>query len=423
METNYWIYIGCIFLMLVLSGFFSASEMALTNANALRMRQQAKSGNTRAQTVMRLLDSSQEMITAILIGNNVVNIASSALATVLFSTLLGGKGPFIATIIMTVLVLIFGEVVPKSAAQEKSEVLSLKVAPAIEFVTQLFKPLVLLISKFTDIILSVFFPRTQQEPTITGQELKTLVDLGTQEGIFDPAESMYIHNVIDFSSATAMDIMKPRTSMVAYDINSSPGEFYKFLKENRYSRIPVYEDNIDNIIGMLYMKDIVRAKAHEDGINLRNLLRDVYFISESATADKVFHELKSRSLSIAVVVDEYAGTSGIVTIEDILEKLVGRIDDEYDLEESEIIALDKHLYLIDPETRIEKFNELFRVHLESIRADSIGGLVIEICDALPEVGTAVDIDGMIFTITGREGQKITEMTLDLRSKRARQKRA
>lgn len=407
--------------MLVLSGFFSASETALTSANVLRMKQQAKAGHSRAQTVVRLLDSSQEMISAILIGNNVVNIGSSAMATVLFSALFGGKGPLVATIIMTILVLIFGEVIPKSIAQEKSEAMSLSVAPIIEFVTQLFKPLVLLLSKFTNFIMNLFFPMENEEPTITGQELKTLVDMGTQEGVFDPSENMYIHNVIDFSSATAMDIMRPRTSLVAYDINSSPGEFYKFLKENRYSRIPVYEDNIDNIIGMLYMKDIVRAKVNKDGIDLSELLREPYFISESATADKIFHELKSRSLSIAVVVDEYAGTSGIVTIEDILEKLVGRIDDEYDLEESEIIALDKHIYLINPETKIDKFNELFKVHLESIRADSIGGLVIEVNDAIPEVGTTVDIDGMVFKITGREGQKITEMTLDMRSRRAAQR--
>src|SRR5699024_5474180 len=139
--------------------------------------------------------------------------------------------------------------------------------------------------------MNLFFPMENEEPTITGQELKTLVDMGTQEGVFDPSENMYIHNVIDFSSATAMDIMRPRTSLVAYDINSSPGEFYKFLKENRYSRIPVYEDNIDNIIGMLYMKDIVRAKVNKDGIDLSELLREPYFISESATADKIFHEL------------------------------------------------------------------------------------------------------------------------------------
>lgn len=421
MDNTYWVYIIGIVFMLVLSGFFSASETALTSANVLRMKQQAKAGHSRAQTVVRLLDSSQEMISAILIGNNVVNIGSSAMATVLFSALFGGKGPLVATIIMTILVLIFGEVIPKSIAQEKSEAMSLSVAPIIEFVTQLFKPLVLLLSKFTNFIMNLFFPMENEEPTITGQELKTLVDMGTQEGVFDPSENMYIHNVIDFSSATAMDIMRPRTSLVAYDINSSPGEFYKFLKENRYSRIPVYEDNIDNIIGMLYMKDIVRAKVNKDGIDLSELLREPYFISESATADKIFHELKSRSLSIAVVVDEYAGTSGIVTIEDILEKLVGRIDDEYDLEESEIIALDKHIYLINPETKIDKFNELFKVHLESIRADSIGGLVIEVNDAIPEVGTTVDIDGMVFKITGREGQKITEMTLDMRSRRAAQR--
>src|SRR5699024_10491789 len=151
------------------------------------------------------------------------------------------------------------------------------------------------------------------------------------------------------------------------------------------SRIPVYEDNIDNIIGMLYMKDIVRAKVNKDGIDLSELLREPYFISESATADKIFHELKSRSLSIAVVVDEYAVTSCIVTIADIVEKLVARIDDEDDPEESEIIALDKHIYLINPETKIDKFNELFKVHLASIRADSIDGLVIEVNDAIPEV--------------------------------------
>ncbi len=423
MDTIYWIYIIAIAFMLILSGFFSASEMALTSANALRMKQQAKAGDGRAQIVMRLLDNSQEMISAILIGNNIVNIGSSALATVLFSTLLGGKGPFIATVIITILVLIFGEVVPKSIAQEKSEAMSLRVAPVIEFVTQFFKPLVLLLSKFTNFIMNLFFPMDNEEPTITGQELKTLVDMGTKEGIFDPSESMYIHNVIDFSSATAMDIMRPRTSLVAYDINSSPGEFYKFLKENRYSRIPVYEDNIDNIIGMLYMKDIVRVKANEDGINIRKLLREPYFISESATADKVFHELKARSLSIGVVVDEYAGTSGIVTIEDILEKLVGRIDDEYDLQESEIIALDKNTYLINPETKIDKFNDLFKVHLTSIRADSMGGLVIEACDTIPDIGTTVDIDGMIFKVTGREGQKITEMTLDMNAKRKGQRQA
>ena len=241
------------------------------------------------------------------------------------------------------------------------------------------------------------------------------MEVGEEEGVLQSEERTYIDNVLDFSSATASDMMKPRTSVVALDVESTDEEILDLLRENRYSRVPVYEDSIDNIIGILYMKDVVRLLAQGEKIHLKEILRDPYFIGESAVADRIFREMKSRNLSIAVVVDEYAGTSGIITMEDILEELVGNIDDEYDLDSRDVILLDKGVYLIDPELRIDEVNDHFHLNLTSERADSIGGFVIERLDRIPKQGDVVRYGDLVFTVNEMQGLKLTKLKIKIGS--------
>lgn len=410
-----WIYIPVILFMIALSSFFSSSETALTSVNQIRLRQRASDGDKKSMAVLKLLEKPQDLISSILIGNNIVNIASSAVATVFFTKLLGASGPLVATIVMTVLVLIFGEVLPKTVAQEQPEAVSRAVAKHIARVAFIFKPIVFLLSALTNFLKNILFPQGSQSPTITEEEFKTLVEVGEEEGVLQSEERTYIDNVLDFSSATASDMMKPRTSVVALDVESTEEEILELLRENRYSRVPVYEDSIDNIIGILYMKDVVRLLAQGEKIHLKEILRDPYFIGESAVADRIFREMKARNLSIAVVVDEYAGTSGIITMEDILEELVGNIDDEYDLDSRDIILLDKGVYLIDPELRIDEVNDHLHLNLASEKADSIGGFVIERLDRIPKQGDVVRYGDIVFTVNEMQGLKLTKLKIKIGS--------
>lgn len=409
-----WLYIPIVAILIALSGFFSSSETALTSVNQIRLRQRATEGDKKSMTVLKLLEKPQDVISSILIGNNIVNIASSAVATVFFTQLFGASGPVVATVVMTILVLIFGEVLPKTAAQQQPEMISRKVSKPISRITTIFKPAVFLLSALTGLVTKWLFSHVDEAPTITEEEFKTLVEVGEEEGVLQREERAYIDNVLDFSSATASDMMKPRTSVVALDVEATEEEIFELLKDNRYSRIPVYEDSIDHIIGILYMKDVVRLLAQGEAIHLREILRDPYFIGESAVADRIFRELKARNLSIAVVVDEYAGTSGIITMEDILEELVGNIDDEYDLENSAVIFLESGVYLVDPELRIDEINDYFHMSLESEKSDSIGGFVIELLDRIPKQGDVVRYGDILFTVNEMQGLKMTKLKMDLR---------
>lgn len=410
------IYGVVIVLLTAASAFFSSSETALLSANQIRLRQAATEGDKSSLMVLRLLEKPQDMISSILIGNNIVNIASSAVATVLFTRLLGASGPVVATAVMTVVVLVFGEVMPKTVAQEQPELVSKKIAKPISVISVILKPAVFLLGAFTTWVNRLLFPDVGDKPTITEEEFKTLVEVGEEEGVLESAERTYIDNVLDFSSATASDMMKPRTSVVALDVEAEQDEILALLRENRYSRVPVYSDSIDNIIGILYMKDVVRTLATGSKLELEEMLRDPYFIGESAVADRIFREMKARNLSIAVVVDEYAGTSGIITMEDILEELVGNIDDEYDLENRAMILLDAGVFLIDPELRIDEVNDHFRLDLESEKSDSIGGFVIEQLDRIPKVGEVIRYGDIVFTVNEMQGLKLTKLKMDLRER-------
>lgn len=409
-----WLYIPIVAILIALSGFFSSSETALTSVNQIRLRQRATEGDKKSMTVLKLLEKPQDVISSILIGNNIVNIASSAVATVFFTQLFGASGPVVATVVMTILVLIFGEVLPKTAAQQQPEMISRKVSKPISRITTIFKPVVFLLTALSGLVTKWLFSHVDEAPTITEEEFKALVEVGEEEGVLQREERAYIDNVLDFSSATASDMMKPRTSVVALDVEATEEEIFELLKDNRYSRIPVYEDSIDHIIGILYMKDVVRLLAQGETICLREILRDPYFIGESAVADRIFRELKARNLSIAVVVDEYAGTSGIITMEDILEELVGNIDDEYDLENSAVIFLESGVYLVDPELRIDEINDYFHMSLESEKSDSIGGFVIELLDRIPKQGDVVRYGDILFTVNEMQGLKMTKLKMDLR---------
>lgn len=410
-----WIQLPIILILIACSSFFSSSETALTSVSQIRLRQRASEGDKKSLQVLKLLERPQDLISSILIGNNIVNIAASAVATVFFTRLFGASGPVVATVVMTILVLIFGEVLPKTVAQEQPEWVSRGVSRPIARIAWFLRPLVFLLSALTSFMTRILFPDIGESPTITEEEFKTLVEVGEEEGVLQSEERTYIDNVLDFSSATASDMMKPRTSVVAMDVDATEEEMMELLKENRYSRIPVYEDSIDNIIGILYMKDVVRLLAGGEAIDLRSILRDAYFIGESAVADRIFHEMKARNLSIAVVVDEYAGTSGIITMEDILEELVGNIDDEYDLENTDVILLENGVYLIDPELRIDEVNDYFHLSLSSEKSDSIGGFVIELLDRIPKQGEVVRYGDLLFTVNEMQGLKLTKLKMKLES--------
>lgn len=415
MELDNLIQGGFILVCIILSAFFSSSETALTSIGLLKARQLEGENNAHAGILRQLLETPQKFITAILIGNNIVNIAASSVATVLFMDIFGKSGVVLATVIMTVVVLIFGEITPKSLAQEHNEKIALKVARPIKIMTVIFRPLIYLLNRFTSFIMRIFLPENRQRPLITEEELQNILSVSDEQGILEDEETKIIKNVLEFGECQAVDVMTPRTSIVSIDINTDKEELLSILsQEIVFSRFPVYEDNIDDIIGILHVKDLITAMRDFDHLDLRNYLKEAFYAYEYMPIIELFKQMKINNVSLAIIIDEYGGTSGVVSIEDIIEELVGEIDDEYD-EMSHIKMVSPHIYMLDPTLRIDDFNEYFNTELYSEKFESIGGFVIGQLNRIPVDKDIVDYDNLQFVVEKVEQRRITKLKLILKN--------
>ncbi|NMB10385.1 MAG: HlyC/CorC family transporter, partial [Tissierellia bacterium] len=396
-----------------LSAFFSSSETALISINKFKVRQLQEKKVKNADTLARLMEKPNAMISAILVGNNIVNIASSSLATSICVAMFGAKGVFIATVVMTIIILIFGEITPKTLAQENPEKMALKASKPIYILTIVFKPVLFIFNKIT-IMISKLFGRdsNSNQPSITEDEFMTIVDVGHEEGVIEGEEKEMIHNVFAFGDSLAEDVMTPRTSMVVVNVDEELGDLIKFLDNANYSRIPVFDENIDDIIGILYVRDLI-AHLQDYNFSLRDHLRPAFFAYESKPIMDLFKEMQEKNVSMAIVADEYGGTSGLVTIEDLVEEIVGEIYDEYDEEVDGIKKVAPNEYLIDASTELEEINEELGLDLESDVFDSIGGFVIGIADKIPDTGDSYSYKNLEFFIVDAENTKINELKLKI----------
>lgn len=325
-------------LLLMLSAFFSSAETALITVNRIRMRTLAEDGNKRAATVLRITNNSGKMLSAILIGNNIVNLSASSLATSLAIKIWGSVGAGIATGILTVLILIFGEISPKTLATVNSEKLALTYANVIEVLMKILTPVIFIINKLANRICKLFgVDPNADTQKMTEEELRTIVDVSKESGVIESEEHTMINNVFDFGDAQAKEVMIPRIDMTFAQVDSSYDELIQIFQEDKFTRLPVYEDTTDNVIGILNMKDLLLCH-DKDHFSVRDIMREPYFTYEHKNTAELFMEMRKSSISLAIVLDEYGATAGLITLEDLLEEIVGEIRDEYDTDEEDPIV-------------------------------------------------------------------------------------
>jgi putative hemolysin len=397
-----------IILLLVLSAFFSGAEAALFSLSAIHVERLKERGGALGRLITAMLKRPTNLIITFLVGNEVVNVALSVTATSVALLMCGEGGEYVAIAATTVVLLLFGEVAPKSIAVRYPERVSLFVAWPIQTFAYVITPLRWGLRKLVD---SVMGERAERQISlITDDEFKTLVEIGEDEGIIDQDERDLIQRVFEFGDQRVSQIMTPRTDMFALGINEPLSAVLPKIKEARFSRIPVYEETGDQIIGILYAKDLLPHSRHpEMEVTLRDLLHPVFFVPESKRIDELLREFQRNKVHVAIVVDEYGGVSGLVTMEDALEELVGEIVDEFDTEETLWQQLDPQTFLVSARIPLDEFNEKLGMALPREDADTLGGHVFHLFGKLPKRGESVSAHGLTFTIEHMKSTRILEI--------------
>ena len=382
-------------ILLLLSAFFSSAETALMTVNKIRLRSLADDGNRRAALVLDTTEKhTSKMLSAILIGNNIVNISASSLsATLAYS--FGGYMVSIATAILTVAILVFGEITPKNFATIHAEKISLAYIPIIRFFMVIMTPLIFLIDVFSKgfMFLLRVDPNARNN-AMTEDELRTIVDVSHEDGVIESEEKEMIYNVFDMGDAKAKDIMVPRVHVTFADINSTYDELIEIFREDKFTRLPIYEETTDNVVGTINMKDLLLYNYNDKKeFHVRDILREAYFTYEYKSISELLVEMRQASINIAIVLDEYGETAGLITLEDLLEEIVGEIHDEYDENEEEFVRqINDREYIIEGSMNLDDLNDSLGLNLSSEDYDSLGGFIIEHLDRLPEQGDELTTD-------------------------------
>ena len=380
-------------LLLLLSAFFSSSETALTTVNKIRMRTLSESGNKRADRVLRVTDDSGKMLSAILIGNNIVNLSASSLATSLAIHYLGNVGAGIATGILTFLILIFGEVTPKTLATIKADSIALAIAGIIDVLMKILTPVIFIINKLSMGLLFLLRINPKDgSQQMTEEDLRTFVDVGQETGVIENEERNMIHNLFDFGDAEAKEIMVPRIDMTFVQVDATYQEVLDVFRQDMFTRLPVYEDTTDNVIGIINMKDFL-LEQDDETFSVRSMLRDPYFTYEHKNTADLFLEMRKSSISLAIVLDEYGVTAGLITLEDLLEEIVGEIRDEYDADEEDDITQisDREFYVLGS-ANLDDVSDALGYSFESDDYDTIGGYCLGLLGHLPEKNEIIITD-------------------------------
>ena len=412
-----------ILILIALSAFFSSSETALVTVNKIRMRTLAEAGDKRAKKVLKVIDDSGRMLSAILIGNNIVNIAASSLATTFTINLLTKQGvesatstgAGIATGVLTFIILIFGEISPKTMATIKADKLALAIAGPIHILMIVLTPIIYIINLLSRGVLFLFRVNPKDaDNAMTEEELRTIVDVGQETGVIEDEEREMIHNVFDFGDSMAKEVMIPRIDVSFVDVESTYEELLEIVRRDKFTRFPVYEDTTDNVIGILNAKDLL-FQDQEENFSIRTLMRPAYFTYEHKNTSDLFIEMRKSSLSLAIVLDEYGVTAGIITLEDLLEEIVGEIRDEYDTDEVDsIIQIGEYEYEVLGSTNLDDVSQELDADFSSDDYDTLGGLCLELLDHLPEVNEEMYTeDGVLLKIMEVDKNRIEKVYIRL----------
>ncbi len=378
------VYIGAMVVLLIMSAYFSATETAFTSLNRIKLKNMADDGNKSARKVLELVEHFDKVLSTILIGNNIVNIANTAVATVFFVALYGSYGPTVATVVMTVTVLIFGEISPKNLAKDNAESFAMFSAPILSVLMVLFAPANWIFSRWQQLLFMIF--KKRGDDAITEDELITMVEEAEDAGSLESDQSELIQNAIEFDALKAEDVLTPRVEIEAIDIESTEDEIAEQFLKTGFSRLPVYKDDLDTILGVLNQKDFHNYIYRKDK-TVSDFIKPVVFCGESMPAAVLLKRMQKEKCQIAIVVDEYGGTTGLVAMEDILEELVGEIYDEHEeVESQEITKLQNGTYRVLASANVEKMFDYFDDEDEESDATTVNGWVVRLIDKLPEAG-------------------------------------
>lgn len=405
-----------IIIMVLLSAFFSSAETALTTVNRHRMRSLSEEGNRAAAKVLRILENPSKMLSTILIGNNIVNISASALATTFTSEVFGSKFIGIATGILTLCVLLFGEITPKTLATMYSDRIAMVYIHIIAPLMAILTPVIWFVDKLSNLIFIVIRVDTEKgKEQMTEGELRTIFDVSEEDGVIEKEEKSMINNVVDFGDSNAKDVMVPRADMAFIQADATLDEVVEAFHEEHYSRLPVYADTKDNVIGIVYLKDLFffqNQSGKNAAFTVRNIMREPFFVYEYQKTSSIMAEMRNRFVSMAIVLDEYATAVGLITIEDLIEEIVGEIRDEFDMDELEsIMKVSERQYEIDASVKLSDVSDNIGIKLESEDYDSLGGYVIELLDHLPAEGETVKKDGITFRVVSVDKNRIERVAI------------
>ena len=414
METSDIIQLVIVIILLSASAFFSSAETALMTSNKLRMRNLAENGDKRAAKVLKVTENTDKMLSAILIGNNIVNLTASSISTALTLKIFGSRLVGIATGILTFLILVFGEITPKNVASKNAEKMALAYIGVISFLVTLLTPVIFIVNTVSKFVISIFNKNSDDNNAVTEEELRAMVEYSHEEGVIENEEKKMIVNVVDFGDTVAGDIMVPRVDMVMVDEKSSYEEILQVFREERYTRIPVYEETPDNVIGILNVKDFLLIEDKENFI-MKELLREPLYTYEYKKTSALMMDMRKTGANIVIVLDEYGITAGLITLEDMLEEIVGEIRDEFDADEDEGITKVSDLeYLIDGSTNLDDINDRIGLSLSSEEYESIGGLIMEKLGRLPVEGEIINFDNIVLTVKKMDHARIEKVCLKLK---------
>ena len=406
--------IVALIILIGLSAFFSAAETAYNSLNEIRLRSKAEDGDAKAAHTLALVERYDSLLSTILIGNNIVNLSASSLMTTLTLRMFGNAAVGVATGVLTLLILVFGEITPKTMSTLYAEKISFAYAGVIHVLMVVLTPVIFIVNKLSMGVLFLLRvdPNKKQDP-ITEDELRTIVEVSHEEGVIESEEKKMINNVFDFGDAVAKDVMVPRIDMVMVDVNATFDELMELFQNERFTRIPVYEENTDNVIGIVNMKDfILFDHEKEKNFSIRDYLRQPLYTYEYKKTAELMLEMRKTFNNIVIVLDEYGATAGLITLEDMLEEIVGEIRDEYDEDEEDLIRrIGPREYVVEAVMKLDELNDQLGLDLESEDYDSIGGFIIGLLDHLPEEGEEVTHKTLRFVVDKVDRNRIDKIHL------------
>lgn len=406
----------CILLILVLlSAFFSSAETALTTVNKMKVRMLLEEGNKKAIVLDKVIEHSGKMLSAILIGNNIVNISASAIATVFVQNKFGNVYVSVGTGVLTLVILIFGEIVPKTAATINAEKIALAYAGPVYFIMALLTPVIFIVDKVSIVVMKVLGIHPDGDGrSFTEDELRTIMDVSQEEGLIESEELNMINNVFDFGDTCAKDIMIPKIDITMISIDATYDDLIKIIKADKYTRIPVYKEDTDHIVGILNIKDMIIKGVGRNNFNVEKLMHEAFYTIATKDLNDLLVEMRDENAGMCIVLDEYGTVDGLITLEDIIEEIVGEIRDEFDEdEEKAIIELGPNEYLVEGQVNLDDINDQLGTTIDSENYESIGGLIMEHLDRMPEVGDCIEVDNCKLEVMRMDNMRIDKVKLTI----------